>query len=148
MCQKVHNCVFLLSTAIITITYPGLDPQFTLFINWNFPVLLLLFFFLICCLFNSISLEYSRQWNKNSSNQTIKKNHTVFSLSARPRKHLTYVSLDIKLFNFFLSEHNVTYLRTIHKNNEEKHHSSSHSISLTEAFLRNLQCLSSRLAGY
>ena len=61
------------------------------------------------------------------------------------RKHLRYVSLNIKLFHFLLSENNVTYPKTIHKNNDEEHYSSSHSISLTHTFLRNLQCLSSCL---
>ena len=63
------------------------------------------------------------------------------------RKHLRYVSLNIKLFHFLLSENNVTYLRTIHKNNEEKYYNSRHSISLTDTFLRNLQCLSGCLVG-
>ena len=61
---------------------------------------------------------------------------------------MRYVSLNIKLFHFLLSEYSLTYRRTIHKNNEEKYYSSSRSISLTDTFLRNLQCHSSCLAGY
>ena len=42
------------------------------------------FFLLICCLFNSISLEYSTQWNETSSNQKIT---IFFSLPAPPCSH-------------------------------------------------------------
>ena len=72
----------------------------------------------------------------------------TFLSKKNARKHLRYVSLNIKLFHFLLSENNVTYPRTIHKNNDEEYYSSRHSISLTDTFLRNLQCHSSCLAGY
>ena len=63
------------------------------------------------------------------------------------RKHLRYVSLNIKLLDFLLSENNVTYPTTVHKNNEEKYYNSRHSISLTDTFLRNLQYHSTCLIG-
>ena len=63
------------------------------------------------------------------------------------RKHLRYVSSNIKLFHFLLSENNVTYPTIVHKNNEEKYYSSRHSISLTDTFLRNLQYHSTCLIG-
>ena len=63
------------------------------------------------------------------------------------RKHLRYVSLNIKLLDFLLSENNVTYPTTVHKNNEEKYYSSRHSISLTDTFLRNPQYHSTCLIG-
>ena len=72
----------------------------------------------------------------------------TFLSKTNARKHLRYVSLNIKLFHFLLSENNVTYPKSIHKNNDEEYYSSSHSISLTDTFLRNLQCHSGCLAGY
>ena len=73
--------------------------------------------------------------------------HCDFSLKKIARKHLRYVCLNMKPFHFLLSENNVTYPRTIHKNNEEEYYSSRHSISLTDTFLRNLQYHSTCLIG-
>ena len=88
MCQKVHNRVLLLSNAIIITVIWDLILNLGSSLNEISAFLLLLFFLLICCLFNSISLEYSRQWNETSSNQKRKKKITLFfSLPARPCSH-------------------------------------------------------------
>ena len=110
MCQKVYNRVLPLSTVFNNNCYLGIDPQFRLFINWNFCFWLLLFFFLfsshlLSFEFNFIRILKAMEWNFFQPKKR-KKITLFFSLSARPCSHRPFARgrKDILAAHFFAEE--------------------------------------------